>query len=237
MKRVVKKKSFYNVILLRDDSKVASFKLYKFWIKFFIYAFILMLLLTALATYGVYYYYNRYQLAAGERNNLKNEVLSYKVQAERLVHLEEWLRQTDPSRLNAVSEATTNGNAPGAELAQTNQQPEMKAPGLKVSEFRATRDSDRRMRVQFEVINEMENTPVTGKITFAVIVQDTLTPIVNVPQRDVEFQKISSRKRIRTTFGMPENIKTDTVEKVQVEVQCEGFLPYTEVIALDPPDS
>ncbi len=232
MKPVSKKSNFYSVLVMRDDDDVKRFRMSAFWLKLLLYFFLLLLLVAAGASYGLHYYYNRYQAAAGERNRLTQEIAGYKIQAERLVNLEEWLRQTDPSRLSAVSETVGEVAAPASAPAAPAEDPvpepaPLPQPGLKLIEPKITLTGNNRIRLQLELTNTDSNGGLTGKINLQVATADGIFPVTNVAQGDLRFQ-ISRMKRVRTVFGLPEGVSGPSVTEVRVEVLCDGYAPYQE---------
>jgi hypothetical protein len=67
---VVKKRPSYSILFLRDDSKVVSFRLKPFWIKFLAITVFIFSIASGTAGYAAHYYWKKYQTLQRERTEL-----------------------------------------------------------------------------------------------------------------------------------------------------------------------
>lgn len=93
---VVKKKTSYSVLFLRDDSKVVSFRLKPFWIKFLGVIFLLFSGASGAAGYSAHYYWKKYQTLQHERSELAEKLGENRRQLGRFAGVERIKEATLP---------------------------------------------------------------------------------------------------------------------------------------------
>ena len=131
---VVKKSSSYSILFLRDDSKVVSFRLKPFWIKFLAIAFFIFSAASGTAGYAAHYYWKKYHNLQRERTELTAKLGENRRQLGRFAGVERIKEATLPrSSMVGVPSITTapegnNGKTNGTATPPQNGAPEA-APG------------------------------------------------------------------------------------------------------------
>jgi len=114
---VVKKRPSYSILFLRDDSKVVSFRLKPFWIKFLVITLFVFSTASGTAGYAAHYYWKKYQTLQRERTELTAKLGENRRQLGRFAGVERIKESTLPrsSMLGVPSIAgtpeTTNDDA------------------------------------------------------------------------------------------------------------------------------
>lgn len=109
---VIKTNTFFSILLLRNDSKVVSFRLSSFWIKFLIFFFVLFSGASGGAGYAAHYYWKKYNRLHRERSELAQKLGENRRQLGRFAGMEKMKESTLPR--STMTEVTTvavaNGN-------------------------------------------------------------------------------------------------------------------------------
>ncbi|CAK7002271.1 MAG: hypothetical protein DELT_00078 [Desulfovibrio sp.] len=106
---VVKRKSSFSILLLRDDSGVVRFRLKPFWLKFFICIFILFSGASGAAGYAAHYYWKKYNNLQQERSQLSAELKKSSRILDELNGIERVEAALPRSSMSSVSVAVANG--------------------------------------------------------------------------------------------------------------------------------
>ncbi|MCC8193561.1 MAG: hypothetical protein LIP28_02815 [Deltaproteobacteria bacterium] len=93
---VVKKSASYSILFLRDDSKVVSFRLKPFWIKFLAVIFVVFSGASGAAGYAAHYYWIKYQTLQHERAELAEKLGENRRQLGRFAGVERIKESTLP---------------------------------------------------------------------------------------------------------------------------------------------
>lgn len=148
---IKKSKSSFSILLLRDDSKVVSFRLTPFWIKFLLLFFAVFSGLSGAAGYTAHYYWKKYNNLQRERSEMAEILGENRRQLGRFAGIEKIKESTlprstmvgitavapgngaqadPPSAPQAAAPSTTPPASPGTPPAATlAQQPATQPPG------------------------------------------------------------------------------------------------------------
>ena len=107
---VVKKHSSFSILLLRNDSKVVSFRLNSFWIKFLIIFFALFSSASGVAGYAAHYYWKKYNALQLERSELAEKLGENRRQLGRFAGIEKIKESSLPR--STMTGVITNGEPP-----------------------------------------------------------------------------------------------------------------------------
>lgn len=91
MKPVIKKQSYYTLLLMKDDSPAHIFRMHGTVLKILFYLFLLFLLAGAASVAGGVYFFNKYLHLTSRNETQEKELSDVRLQLERLVNLESLL--------------------------------------------------------------------------------------------------------------------------------------------------
>lgn len=148
MKPVIKKQSYYTLLLMKDDSPAHVFRMHGTVLKILFYLFLLFLLAGAASVAGGVYFFNKYLHLTSRNETQEKELTDVRLQLERLVNFESLLMASaesvplakndevgasaPPARIpadaqNAEPPAQPDDHAPEAPATQADGQPEENA--------------------------------------------------------------------------------------------------------------
>ena len=102
---VIKTKSSFSILLLRNDSKVLSFRLTSFWSKFLLFFFVIFSGLSGAAGYTAYHYREKYHALQRERSELAQIIGENRRQLGRFAGIERLKESTLPR--STMTDVTT----------------------------------------------------------------------------------------------------------------------------------
>lgn len=113
---VIKRKTSFSILLLRDDSKVVSLRLTPIWVKFLVLFFVIFSGLSGAAGYAAHYYWKKYHTLQRERSEMAEILGENRRQLGRFAGIEK-IKETSLPR---SAMAGVNTMAPGPADAEHN---------------------------------------------------------------------------------------------------------------------
>ena len=220
----------YNVILMRSDTSVRSFRLNPFWMKFF---FFMILVLFSAAGAGIYFAHVFFE----EKEELARQ---YQIQAQSLNEAQRELSRL--RNLERIYESFRDEELRALVASQRRENREVPAPEVDLGSILETVDQNivsisnvqsrfiqGRMRVQLEVNNMVGSENVSGRVYFSLIRNDGTIIDLDVEDRDL-YYAIARFKRVETTFELPQEVEPDSIFALRVKARDdEGRLVYSQI--------
>jgi hypothetical protein len=224
----------YNVIFMRDDTPVRSFRLSPLWLKLL---FIFFLLLIIVSMTGVYWSFVFFQ-------EKKQEAGLYQLKVESFEQMKKEL-----NRLQNVEKILENYNEHELRSFLVNHQQEQREQAQEVSsadvDLRVILDSvdknivgvsnvrisfvQNRMRVQLEVNNMQGKGPVSGAISLYLIKNNGDILNLDLEESDLRYS-ITRFRTMDNTFDLPESLDHESIFGLRVTAKNdENYVVYTRV--------
>lgn len=224
--------SKYSVLFMRDDRDVTRYRINPFWLKMFVFSQVFLLLCAAGGiTMGIRGFAINADLQS-EKKGLEQRLVDAEVRLERLGNMEKILESYDPNELQSLLTAATSEveklEDPKADvdLNKVFTRTDTRLVGV---ENMQAKIAGSKINVSFELNNlQPSKETVTGQAKFLLIKKDGSALEVSTNKSDLAFQ-IQRFKRIRTSFVLPDGMKTKDIFGLRLEIRGkDGSVIYAE---------
>lgn len=227
------KDSKYSILFMRDDTDVKRFRLSPFWLRAYIIAQVVLVVLAAGSIYlGVTTWNENVQLTR-EKHEQAKRLEEAELRLSTLGNMEKILEAYDKSELQALL-----SSSPEQEAAPEEEGVDLTAiftpvdEGLVVvDELKATLKDDV-LTVNFKVENPKEDNVLSGVAELSLVTTSGEIHPLDAPPADLSFQ-IQRRKFARTSVRLPKGVSTDDAFGLRVTIKrSDGKVIFGETYPL-----
>jgi len=201
------KKGKYNVLLMRDDSKVVTFRLSSLWIKIALGFAFFLLLIALIGGWAGTRYYKKHKKAALANTELKRTLAETTQRLESLENIQKIIESSDPEDALAVLSSVSANESRIAMHPSVNLKDVFESVNLGMVDITNVKAKfvDEGMQVKFEVNNVQPQRMLSGKANLTVISIAGTVHQVPVKNEEMSFQ-IENFKPITVTFPLPNSL-------------------------------
>lgn len=231
------KSNRYNVILMRDDTSVKSFRLSPFWIKFLFFLFPLFIIISIMGIFFSYYFFQEKRELVCLYDSKTKSFYEMKKELERLQNVEKMLESYNEHQLGSflISQQQPKhrqdkkDSFPAVDLRRILDPVDMNIVG--VSNVQASFIHDR-MRVQLDVNNMAGRGTVTGRITISLITNDARIIGLNLEDMDLNYA-IARFRTIDNTIDLPQGLEQESIFALRISADDEdGNTVYSKIFPI-----
>lgn len=216
----------YNVLLMRDDSRVRRFRLSAAWLKFFFYFMIILAVIAAGGAYAGWTFWQKNNSLLAERHDLRRQLREANIQLERLQNVEKILQSNDPEELQSLfgtitieSQQKEQQAAPMIDLESLFGSVDLRKAKLSNIALKAVNGN--KLRVSCDLNNVDTTSVLSGEVAFALVTHDGEKHDIDGNANDLSFQ-IQRFKKVVTTFSLPSGINLADVFGLRIMVETDS---------------
>ncbi len=225
--------SKYSILFMRDDTDVRRFRISPFWLRGYIIAQVVLVLVTVGSLYfGIISWYDNYTLSS-EKQELDKRLEDAELRLSTLGNMEKILEAYDKKELQTLLAQTpediANQSQTTVDLSAIFKPVD---DGLVVvDEIKATFKNSQ-LTVNFTVGNPKPATTITGRASLTLIATNGTIHPLKAKTSDLSFQ-IQRRKFVRATMGLPENLSQSKAFGLRISItNSEGKVIFGKTYPL-----
>lgn len=231
----------YNLLFMRDDSRVRRLRLSPFWLRLGAYLLALLALTAGLGVWGSVHFWQAARVLDEDKTSLERQLAEVRLRLERLENVEKLLKGGDGDDLKTIQRPV-----PGETKAPDKADKREPAPALpavdlpallaKVDLRQVSVDNlkaamaEEQVKVAFD-LNNLNQTPLAGQIVLWLVTNSGQQIKVSAPDPDLNFQ-IQRFKKVTVTFAMPKGFERKDFYALRVVVNGPSGVIFSETLPL-----
>ncbi|WP_456324646.1 hypothetical protein [Desulfonauticus submarinus] len=225
------KQIYYNIIVLRDDTSLKTFRIKRWVVKFLPILLVFILLYCGISTFFLFKLNKENKKNYALLEEKENELKEIKFELSRLNNVKQLLEKYDETYIkDLVSGIAQNKNKPGLDLEELFGKKNLNL--VKISNVQCIRDN-KYFLMRFDLNNLEANKESRGRVFITVITRDGKSYDLNLTNEDLKFT-ISRFKAVQIRFKVPEYIGMNNVFAFKLTVKNnQGKVVFRETYPLD----
>lgn len=227
-------KTKYNVLFMRDDDTVKRYRLSPFWLKLFLWVFLLMIACAGIGVWSGYTFWKGNRELRKDKIALQQNLNEASVQLERLQNVNKILDSYDPNELQSILTAVPVEEKKVEPVIAINLSDILSYKNLMRAgvENIKLRQSGKGLALSFDLNNLQTSSSLSGLARIKLILNDGKAVKIKENKNDLSFQ-IQRFKVVRTRFTFPEGIHLKNVYGIRLMIETsDNELIFSEVYPL-----
>lgn len=223
--------SKYSILFMRDDTDVRRFRVSQFWLRGYVVAQIVLIVLTVVSLYIGITSWNDNTSLTNEKKEMAAKLKQAELSNESLENMVKLFESNDVSTLALLAETMDSTDSSRGTINLTTIFTPINTGIVEVDEVKASLQGTK-LTVNFKVENPKPDTVLTGKAKLALVTSAGIIHVLEASTADLAFQ-IQRRKFARTTVDLPKGVTKENAFGLRISIQrSDGTVIFSETYPL-----